>query len=398
MTAPACFSRAHQLNEDLKQLLNPPDEALAAAAAVEDGATLLPDYASVEPGALLHEICEVWKRQPSSGDAAHSFANLNKWTTGKIASLQHKLKGRLPIESKEDARHLLEAMLRHWSEGQQHPTFKGNVSNVAQDITRMLFGPIYGVDRKKIWIVESPGINTAKFMKKMQAASAIVFPVLDRAMFGADPVSTLAGTRLSLARYLARSDRQKSGGRVIYALRSEPPDKGLNYVRYLYERSFLATEFRLLQITADKWELEHVGSKLPQWSALRNQLWVCISHSGARTDIIPDRVPADWKDVEELGGFDKCGFVVVSNEEEKPLEYWKYMKDNGAFSQIKRQQHKMIAAHRSLIQAVNLAADKCEENAENAENGYIEKKPENLKEWILVSAEAFLDGKDLPGS
>ena len=372
-------SRADPVVDDLMQLQR------KFAEGVRDGEALLPDYASVEPGALLHKIYEVWKRQPGGRERAHSFANLNTWTPGTIASLQHKLKGRLPIEREDDAQHLLTAMLTHWSDQGPHPALHSNVSQFAHDLTGVLFGPIYGIKRKNIRIVESPGINTATFMEKRKAdASTVVFPVLDRAMFGADPVSTLAGTRLSLARYLARSDSESpsDGGRVIYALRSELPDAGLNYVRYLHERSFLATEFRLLQITADaQWPLEHVNKKFPCWSNLQRQLWVYIVPSDERTDIVPDRVPAEWKD-EVVGGFDKFGFVVVEKKEDNkdaPLEYWKYLKENGAFSQIKRQQHKMVTAHRGLIETVTRLAGE-----------------RNVKEGPKVwSAQDVLNGEDL---
>ena len=404
-------SRAERLQSDLNTLLKDDEK--------KDGAELLPSYASAEPGALLHEMHEVWTRQGGTGEYAHSFAKLK--AACSINSLQHKLKGRLPIEDKdtEDVQSLLSAMLNNW--GPDGRAFREDLdAKKKKRLAEILFGPIYGVPRREIRIVESPGINAAKFMEEQRTrAKAIVIPVTDRAMFGRDPADTLDGTRLSVAQYLGegkRDDAERSPGaenapadsspKIIYALRSEPPNITKDYVRYIYERSFLSTLFRLVQQTSGNgWEVEYTGKRFPPWENLERQLWVCVSPADRRADdIIPVRVPESWKDVVEggIGPGGKFGLAVVCTNYMK-LEYWKYSTHGQAFSKISQQADKhMEDAHRRLIQAVFDVADGKVDGAGKGEgmSGPSREPHEEdmgaLGTWVIASAEDFMRDRDLP--
>lgn len=417
------FPRAEDLERDLKTLLKPND-------AQEDGSHLLPPYASAEPGALLHEMHEVWTRQGGRGDNAHSFAKLQE--ACRINSLQHKLKGRLPMEGKggrEDARSLSKAMLEKWSaDGQAFMELNAAAVNAAAGrLAEVLFGPIYGLGRNEIRIVESPGMNAATFMKEQRAlegALAIVIPVTDRAMFGPDPADTLDGTRLSVAQYLGAGDDPKPPPMIIYALRSEPPNVTKDYVRYIYERSFLSTLFRLVQQTSEKgWKVKHVGKQFPAWGDLERQLWVCVSPADRRADdIIPVRVPENWKDVVEgeIGPGGEFGLTIVcrgsrfrepAKVTDMTLEYWKYSKKDRAFSEIGRPADKHVEeAYRALIKAVfdvagpvgagdnGLSKGACESEG-TCETRRVVKEVEgedvSWREWTIASAEAFMRDRDL---
>lgn len=361
----------------------------------DDGAEVLSgpaEDASVEPGWLLHEMYEVWKRKRGPRGEAHTFKNLNRWTN-RIPSLHHKLKGRLSFRrDEEDAQQLLAVMLEHWSGNDAHPALgKEKPAAAAERIARVLFGPIYGIERKEIRMVKSPGINTATFMRKQRKkAEAILIPVIDRALFGSDPTNTLAGTRLSVAMYLGKNDEEAdTSGHLIYLLKSDRATVGLNYVRYLYERSFLAILFQLLKITSQEgWEIElYPGSKrkLPEWDNLKLRLWVCVSPSGERVDdYIPEKVPAVWNsDIKSLHTDSGSGFFVVLPMEhgERELRYWKYRRDNGAVSDIKKPETAMVDAHKKLIQVV---LNKAKEKNGDSSSG-----------WTVMSAEDFLKGRDL---
>src|SRR5262245_12798283 len=101
-TAGTSVYRRDRLSDVLRKILD--------ARAGDDGSTFLPDEATAEPGALIHELHEVWQAQArGQGLESHSFENLQNWLAklgGPIASLQHKLKGRLPIRLKEEREEL----------------------------------------------------------------------------------------------------------------------------------------------------------------------------------------------------------------------------------------------------------------------------------------------------
>ena len=355
------------LDGDLQKILN-------STTGEKDGAELLPADASVEPGALLHRVHEAWKRQ----DSKHTFQGLVqklKDPSGtdqqSIQSLQHKLKGRLSTTHPE-ARDLLKAMFKSsWSPGAHWST--ETADEAAKKVADVMFGPIYGIGREEVRIVESPGMNTAKFMEEQRKATAVVFPVDEQAMYGEDPTDKLYGTLVSLAQLLGKEPDDPTKKEpdelpyVIYVFRPRKRVYGEDYARYLYERSSLAALFSLVRVAAEnKWDLMPLGADIrffPRWKAesdkspgLAQRLCVWILPSEEGTDIMPYFVPERWKQKDGMrGGFEEWGFLAVMQKGE--LCFWKFRKSDGAFSKLPelktvREGGGMVAAYRALIGAV----------------------------------------------
>ena len=387
------------LNHLLKGTMRESDEVIL----LKDGAELLPDYASVEPGALLYETYEVWKRLASGHTFNHLHETLKKLNKPQepIQSLQHKLRGRLSITLPE-AEDLLRAMFTDWS-GPRRRFLQRDPKGTAKEVAAVLFGPIFGQERQEIRIAESPGINAGRFMGRQRRAKAraIVFPVIEQAMYGDSPTSSLYGSLLTLLQLLGRTesehkrkqpDDQPEVPHIVYALRSKRDDDGEDYARYLYERSLLSALFALVRVAAAKeWKLMHHAdariAQFPCWAepaenslAKRMSVWILPSEKG--TDIVPYTVPERWRRDVMPGGFEKWGFLAV-RKQNGDLSFWKFRKSDRAFSAIPSEDRvqrgsPMVAAYRALIDAV--------ENNERTS----ETVPGEC--W---SADDFIGGKDL---
>ena len=180
----------------------------------------------------MHEVHEAWKRQ----DRTHTFQGLVQKLKGlsgtgqqSIQSLQHKLKGRLSITHPE-ARDLLKAMFNSWRSPEPQD-LKPLLSSAekAEKVVDVMFGPIYGIERDEVRIVESPGMNTAQFMEQQRNAAAIVFPVDEQAMYGDDPTAAIYGTLLSLAQLLGPPNertRERSQSRFPTSFTCFDPESG----------------------------------------------------------------------------------------------------------------------------------------------------------------------------
>lgn len=396
----------------------------------QDGSEVLPDEATAEPGVLLHELYEVWQDQVRThGSEAHSLKNLENWIGERgeaIRSLQHKLKGRLPfsLDKKEELERLVTVFFDHWDSKSERDSEKpvrlplidqlkfGSSEQAARKLVSLLYGPIYTLDRAKINVIPSPGISTAKFMEQQAHKLAILLPVMDRAMYGSDPARALAGTRLSLTRCL-RTDHEVH---VIWLLRGEMLRDTLDYIQYLYERSFLATLFQLLKVDANEFH------GLAPWKSLKARLFVCIAparevsisteydSSGLSMlvvdDFLPQRAPQLWNSEQGID-FKDYGFAVTATDTgKKPsLTYWKHTKplpnrsdgshsvpDIPAFSLLRANtEATMKQAHQTIITAVQQKKLTGKSSDKN-ELRFLEGKG-----WKIVSADEFIAGEDLDG-
>ena len=407
-------ARSETLHDELSKLLNS-----ASDAPNTDGALVLPMDASVEPGTLLYKIHRAWTRQAGDSQSRRTFKKLNEYSRQRIPSLQHKLKGRISI-SAEETETLLRAFLGNWGqEGDanngQHPVLAEtgfDLDQAAEAIRAFMFGPIYGVSRVEVRIVPSPGINTATFMReKVTDRSVLLLPITDRAMWGENPVTMLYGTRLSLAYAFQRTNPQDCPY-IIYAIRPESCDESKDYVKYVYHRSLLATLFQLLKIGAEGgWALHDTGTvqlRFPDWNVLQRRLWVCIAPPNLRVvDTIPDRVPADWDELDGLSSkrlsFDEFGFVVVTSEKDARIDqrYYRYLKSNGAFSRIDDRliRPTMREAHKKIVYAV-LSRGNQQDPDGDSRNGLLsletpDRNGSGPHGWKIISAQEFLHGEDL---
>ena len=143
-------------------------------------------------------------------------------------------------------------------------------------------------------------------------------------------------------------------------------------------------------------------------------------------DIIPVRVPENWKDVVEggIGPAGKFGLTVVcrcrepgpAKAEDMTLEYWKYSKAYRAFSEIGRPVDKHVEeAHRALLRVVFDLAGARGRGQVGGDVGGSSERPRKLEgtckprdvvkevegekvalgTWTIVSAEAFMRDEDL---
>jgi hypothetical protein len=393
----------------------------------EDDAPPLPPGADADPGAFLFMILNAWyDAGPRHGDEAHTAQGLKTWLKGSriSGSLQHYLKARYAFSLKdEEARELsrkeiaelLTALLTHWSvredgEHQVPLTFpfsmcpggaKLTPQQAAERITRVLCGPIYGFYSQEIRIAPSPGINTARFLSEHASATAIVFPVHDHPMHGADdPVARLDGVRISLEHCLGRGD-----ARLIWLIENPALRTIHDYVRYLFERSLLCTLFQLLKAAAtNRWG----RFAAIEADALMERLFVCVyvgpnldrhRQAGAARDLgledfLPRKEPERWKNELPEFSFTKYGFVVVAKDgdgEGLNLEYWSHTKPAkrlpAAFRPIQcGAPQQMIAAHQVVIRAVEQAAI--------GEPGPALKYMRQMG-WHVLAAPKFIQGVDL---
>jgi len=282
-------------------------------------------------------------------------------------------------------------------------------AEAAERVASFLFGPIYGLARETIKIISSPGVNTAAFLQSQSKEHAVVLPVLDQAMYGADPTRTLDGTRLSLSYCL----KENSSVWIIWIIRGEAKRNTLHYTKYVYERSFLATLFQLLRTTADEgW----MG--LAPWDQIKKRLFVCTSPVGdggidkgpdklVVDDFLPRRTPERWCRGKDQTDLNEYGFAIVATgAEEHELEYWRYTKSEPcAFSPISAGVDlTMKSAHELLIRSVEQCgsqanhSDSAVRQSSSASRARANASPELAQMkgvgWRIASAEDFIPGAD----
>lgn len=384
-----------------------------------DGSYLLPPEATAEPGALLHALYQLWLTLGHSrGPEAHSVERLREWLKGSsiVRSLPHKLKGRLPV-SRDEAFELLSVLLTHWTSSgpsdeassipfplpQKASGSRFTILEAAKRLSDVIFGPVYQFKSEEIRVRPSPGVSTAFAFSEWQQDNAIIFPILDRTMYGSDPVAMLHGTRLSLETCLAKPD---SSVRLIWLLRSETVRDTLEYVRYLFERSFLSVLFQLLEVSARRsWG----KFQRPDVDVLMKHLYVCVHVGSDRhvdshiddpeeaadlvlEDFIPTKEPERWK--QEGEGFSLRDYgVVVVEKADSVIEYWRYTKTEKrvhvAFSRIESETRpQMVTAHRFVVEAAK----------ERAGEGDPAKRHLNYMEaagWRVLDGRDFIGGFDL---
>lgn len=405
-----------------------------------DSPGLLPPEAQVEPGVFIMMIHSAWRdNAPYSGEGAHSTDELDKWLRSEpnkvIRSLQHKLKGRMPVDRSEVAA-LLQVFFDHWEpakdndEKSKSRPFKFEDKNrrgepittksAADRITNFLFGPIYGVARKTLRIVEPIGINIPAFLEAHKKERAIIVPVLDRAMYGGDPAATIFGTRESLEKCLDSDARVK----MIWLVRGGHARDTRDYANYLYQRNFLATLLQYLRRAAkEQW------GTFVKWDELTKRIFVFVHDpdkkgAGPSTDYIlddfvPERAPEHWrKEIKDDDGqdfsFEKFGLFVVAeaaDEERDQLSYWKYTKVTAGAASSRKRKSRQTTTRVESVQPLAATRMECDAAPQMisahqivikaAEQTIGERKGDAQIEllrsmgWRVMTATEFLKGDDL---
>jgi hypothetical protein len=382
---------------------------IEAASPSADGAQVLPPELHVEPGAFVWALHEAWAAHTiGDKELAHSYRNLEKWLSDKktnVPSLHHKLKGRYPL-SKGETEGLITVLLTYWkvSNKKNHVAAVEHAPATASKITNILFGPINTFTRKEIYVLPSPGIDGSEFLRRHRSNTAIIIPVKGRALFGPNPVFAINGALFSLRRALSGAGSTVS---MVWLLSGQILREGDEFVRYLYDRSFLTTLLQLVRVYAQLELKTPDALPLPSVVELANRLFVCvyaphaIPKSELRSDIAArelqpkdfvldsDSLPMRWELEGEKSDLLTTHSITVCASDTH-LHYWVNEREGTriAFREVVGSPTDHVEqAHRLVVSAL------IERRSSS------KKKPatERLRSlgWLFLPAADFLAGADL---